>query len=230
MPWPIASLASSGIILGEVRYAVGLYDHAVRSAIAEGFANGIAAGQKAVRRNLRLAQHTTAQVMEEVHRAVGIPLPDAPANDGLLRSGHADESVLVALGVDLMALDVLLLLANEAPCLIKLQAIGADADHHAVVQFHAAHAGAQREAANSATVDAGQARGVRMPTPSQRAAMTSICFWRERFTKLILRVEGMAFGETLANQPCKAYICRMVIRVGCNHEALCRRRQQSKGK
>ena len=24
----------------------------------------------------------------------------------------------------------------------------------------------------------------------------------------------MAFGETLANKPCKAYICRMVIRFG----------------
>ena len=45
--------------------------------------------------------------------------------------------------------------------------------------------------------------------------MTSICFSRERwFTKLILRVEGMAFGETLANQPCKAYVRRMVIRFG----------------
>ncbi len=56
---------------------------------------------------------------------------------------------------------------------------------------------------------------VRIPTPSQRAAMTSICFSREStFTKLILRVEGMAFGETLANQPCKAYIYQMVIRFG----------------
>lgn len=37
-----------------------------------------------------------------------------------------------------MALDVLLLLADEAPQLVKLKALGAHADHDAVVQFHAA--------------------------------------------------------------------------------------------
>ena len=51
-------------------------------------------------------------------RRLGVTLADAPANDGLLRPGHADKNVLIALGVDLMALDVLLLLANEGPCLI----------------------------------------------------------------------------------------------------------------
>jgi hypothetical protein len=51
--------------------------------------------------------------------------------------------------------------------------------------------------------------------------MTSIWFSRESmFTKLILRVEGMAFGETLANQPCKAYTYRMVIRFGLISGAL----------
>ena len=58
-----------------------------------------------------------------------------------------------------MAQDVLLLLADERPCLIQFQALGADANHDPVVRFHAAHADAEGEAANGATVDAGQARG-----------------------------------------------------------------------
>jgi hypothetical protein len=53
--------------------------------------------------------------MQEVHGAFHVPLANAPANDGLLRSGHADENVLIALGVDLMAKHVLLLLADECP-------------------------------------------------------------------------------------------------------------------
>jgi hypothetical protein len=44
---------------------------------------------------------------------IGIPLDNAPADNGLLRSGHADENVLIALGENLVAQDVLLLLADE---------------------------------------------------------------------------------------------------------------------
>ncbi|WP_244621233.1 hypothetical protein FJN17_34515 [Bradyrhizobium symbiodeficiens] len=94
--------------------------------------------------------------MQKVHRAFGIPLADAPANDCLLRPGHAHENILIALGVDLMALDVLLLLADEAPQLVQLKAFGAHADHDPVVQFHAAHADAEGQAGDGATVDAGK--------------------------------------------------------------------------
>jgi hypothetical protein len=54
-----------------------------------------------------------AQVVEKFQGRVGIPLADAPTDDGLLRSGHADENVLIALHRDFMAQDVLLLLADE---------------------------------------------------------------------------------------------------------------------
>ena len=47
--------------------------------------------------------HATAQVVQEVHGGLHRALADAPANDGLLRPGHADENVLIALGRDLAA-------------------------------------------------------------------------------------------------------------------------------
>ena len=112
---------------------------------------------KAIRRNLRLTDDAAAEVMQEIHGAIRVPLADAPASDCVLRPGHRDKNVLIALGIDFVALDVLLLLADERPCLIKLQALGADADHDAVIQFHAAKADAEGEVANGATVDAGQA-------------------------------------------------------------------------
>ena len=97
--------------------------------------------------------------MQEVHGGFHVTLADAPANDRLLRPGHADENVLIALGVDPVALNVLLLLADEAPKLVEFKTLSADANHHTVVQFHAAKANAKGEAANGTTVDASQARG-----------------------------------------------------------------------
>jgi hypothetical protein len=38
--------------------------------------------------------------MQEIHRAFGIPLADAPTDDGLLRPGHTNENVLIAFGVN----------------------------------------------------------------------------------------------------------------------------------
>lgn len=98
-----------------MRYRVGLYDHAMRGVRAEGVADGYAVGVETIRADLRLADNRAAEVVQEVHGAFGIPLADAPADDGLLRTGYADENVLIALGVDLMALHVLLLFADEAP-------------------------------------------------------------------------------------------------------------------
>jgi hypothetical protein len=95
--------------------------------------------------------------VQEVHRGLAVTLADPLADDRLLGSGHCDENVLVALGVDLMALDVLLLFADERPRLIQFQAFGSDANHQAVVQLHAAQADPQGEVADGATVDAGQA-------------------------------------------------------------------------
>jgi hypothetical protein len=76
---------------------------------------------KAVRRNLRLAKHTAAQIMQEIHGAFGVALADAPTDDCLLRSGHRNENVLVAFDVNFVAFDVLLLLADKAPSLIQLK-------------------------------------------------------------------------------------------------------------
>ena len=92
-------------------------------------------------------------------RAFGIPLADAPADDRLLRPGHADENVLIALGVDLMALGRSFASCRRMTTLVQFQPARSNADHHAVVQFHAAKADAEGQAANGATVDAGQARG-----------------------------------------------------------------------
>src|SRR5579859_265127 len=101
----------------------------MRSAITERVADRYAVGMKAISTDLGLTDHALAQIVDEIHCALGIPLADAPANNCLLRPGHADEHILIALGMDLMALDVLLLLADEGPCLIKLEPFSADADH-----------------------------------------------------------------------------------------------------
>src|SRR5438270_11962778 len=104
-----------------MRYAVGLYDHAMGGVRAEGVADRYAVGVEAVCTDFGLADDAAAEVMQEVHGAFGIPLADAPANDGLLRPGRTDENILIALGVDLVTLNVRLLLADEAPQLVKLK-------------------------------------------------------------------------------------------------------------
>src|SRR5258708_3336450 len=96
--------------------------------------------------------------MQEVHRGLSVTLADAPANYGFLRTGHRDENVLIALGVNLMALDVLLLLADKRPCLIKFQALGTHTDHKAVVKFHTAKANTEGKPGNRLAVGAGKAR------------------------------------------------------------------------
>jgi hypothetical protein len=77
----------------------------MRGAVAERVADRHAVRMKAIRRNLRLTDDAAAQVVQKVHRGLCVTLADAPANDGLLRPGHADENVLIALGVDRMAQD-----------------------------------------------------------------------------------------------------------------------------
>jgi hypothetical protein len=51
---------SSGRVLGEVSYAVGLYNHTMRGAIAERVADGCAVGAKAVRTVLGLTDDATS--------------------------------------------------------------------------------------------------------------------------------------------------------------------------
>ena len=58
---------------------------------------------------------------------------------------------------DLVALDALLLLADIAPDFVKLDAAGANADHHAVVQFGAAAPNALAKAHDGIAVNAGDA-------------------------------------------------------------------------
>jgi hypothetical protein len=50
----------------------------MRSTVAERVANRIAIGQKAIRRNLRLTDHATAQVVQEFQGRLGVTLADAP--------------------------------------------------------------------------------------------------------------------------------------------------------
>jgi hypothetical protein len=98
-----------------MRYGIGLYDHAMGGAVAESVADRHAVRMKAVRGNLELPDHTPAQVAQKFQRGFGVPLADAPADNGLLCSGHADENILIALSENLMAQDILLLLADDPP-------------------------------------------------------------------------------------------------------------------
>jgi hypothetical protein len=63
--------------LYQMRYAVGLYDDAMGSAVAERVTDRIAIRQKAIGRNLRLSDDATAQVAQKFQRGIGIPLADA---------------------------------------------------------------------------------------------------------------------------------------------------------
>ena len=69
-----------------------------------------------------------------------------------------NERVLVALMADLVAFHALLLLADVAPDFVELDAAGADADHHAVMQFGAAATNAQSEARDRLAIGVGEAR------------------------------------------------------------------------
>ena len=68
---------------------------------------------KTISADLRLADDAAAQVVQEIHRGLSVALANAPTDDRLLRPGHADENVLIALRLDLMTQDVLLLFRNE---------------------------------------------------------------------------------------------------------------------
>ena len=69
--------------------------------------------------------------------------------------------------MDLVALDVLLLLADEGPSLIEFKPLGAHADHQAVVQFNAAKANAQGQVTDGVPrLTPVRRAAVRMPTPS----------------------------------------------------------------
>jgi hypothetical protein len=81
--WRVPALS----FLYEVRYRIRLYDHTMRGAVAKRVADRIAIGQKAIRRNLGLADHALAQVVQKFQGRIGVPLADAPADDRLLRSG-----------------------------------------------------------------------------------------------------------------------------------------------
>jgi hypothetical protein len=73
----------------------------MRGAVTECIADSYAIGVEAIRADLWLADDAAAQIVQEIHGAFGIPLADAPANDCLLRSGHADENILIALILEL---------------------------------------------------------------------------------------------------------------------------------
>ena len=98
----------------------------MRGAIAKCVADRYAVRVKTIRRNLRLSNDAAAQVVQEIHGTFHVALADAPADDCLLRSSHCDENVLIALGVGLVAQDILLLLRNEPHQTRDWQGPGAD--------------------------------------------------------------------------------------------------------
>ena len=75
-------IAASGIFYRQIGYAVRLYDHAMRNAIAEHVADGELVWMKAIGRNLRRADDALAQVVNKFHRVVGVAFAGAVRNDG----------------------------------------------------------------------------------------------------------------------------------------------------
>jgi len=151
------AVAARSVFYGKVGYAVGLYDDAVVSAAIEGVADRVLVGQEPVRADLRCTDHALAQILDEQVRILSVALAGAVADDCLGRRRHADKRVLIALVRYLMALDALLLLADVAPNLVKLQATGPDTDHHAVMEFGAATTDAGTKAHDGIAVDASDA-------------------------------------------------------------------------
>jgi hypothetical protein len=66
------------------------------------------------------------------------------------------------------------------PHFVKLDSMDAHADHAAIVKFGTALADLQGEPRNRLAVNAGHAGDSTCALPSQRAAMISICWFRER--------------------------------------------------
>ncbi len=140
-------------------HAVGLDDLTVGNPVSEGIADRVGVGAKAIRADLGQTDHATAQVLHEAVRIVAIAFADVVGNDRLLRSGDADENVLVAFGRDLMGLHVLLLLADEGPHLVQLETVDPDANHDAVVKLEAAATDTQSQGGDGLAVDARDPRG-----------------------------------------------------------------------
>jgi hypothetical protein len=58
-----SAVASRGFFYGKVRYRIGLGDRAVRNTIAEGIADRVLVGMKAIRRNLGHSDNPVANVI-----------------------------------------------------------------------------------------------------------------------------------------------------------------------
>ena len=61
-----------------------------------------------------LSDHPLAKILNKQVRTLAVALAGAVGDDGLSRGRHSDKRVLVAFVIDLVALDALLLLADEA--------------------------------------------------------------------------------------------------------------------
>ena len=72
------------------------------------------------------------------------------------------------------------LVADIGPQLITFDSTHPQPDHHAVVQFGHAVADAERQPSNGLVIGAVKRDTARWPTPSQSAAITSICLSHER--------------------------------------------------
>ena len=77
------AVATRGIFYSQVRFAVGLYDHAMRGAAIEGVADSVLIGQETVSADLRRSDHPLAQVLNEQVRVLAVALAGAIADDGL---------------------------------------------------------------------------------------------------------------------------------------------------
>ena len=114
---------------------------------------------QAVRRDLRRADNTLAQVLNKIVRGLAVALAGAVADDRPRSGCQRNVGVLVPKHRRGLARAFLwiALVADIGPQLVALDPVDVKADHHAVVQFYAAAADASAKAGNGLAISASEA-------------------------------------------------------------------------
>ena len=129
----------------------------MRSAAIEGVADGVLVRMKAIRADLRRADHALAQILDKQVRSLTVALAGAVADD---RLGGADIPMNVywsPLWLISWRSTRFCFLPTIAPDFVQFQSAGANANHHAVMQFGAAASNAVTKAHDGIAVNAGNA-------------------------------------------------------------------------
>lgn len=145
----------SGRVLVQVTDGVGFYELRVVHFQTKPALNGVRIGRKLVRGNLNPIAHAGSQVVNKGVGVVGIALPGQEGRNQLRIGIQGDERPdIPGPGIALLGRGVLVLLGDEAPNLVDLDAAGNDVAHLLVVEGGAGFANPTAQAHDLITVNA----------------------------------------------------------------------------